>query len=66
FHRLSCNHKGTYVDDCIVEMVTKHRCCLVMTNDRQLRQRVGKIPGVPLVAVGRGKLERERLPGVAV
>ena len=62
WQRLICPHSGTYADDCIVDTVVKSRIYLVGTNDKQLRQRLRKIPGVPLVAVGRGKCSVERLP----
>lgn len=32
------------------------------TNDRGLKQRLRKIPGVPLMSVARGKYVIERLP----
>lgn len=66
WQRLSCSHSGTYADDCIVSTVVQHRIYLVGTNDKQLRQRLRRIPGVPLVAVGRGKYTVERLPGATV
>ncbi|EQB56276.1 hypothetical protein CGLO_03718 [Colletotrichum gloeosporioides Cg-14] len=66
FERLRCSHSGTYADDCIVTTVTKNRCYLVGTNDRALRQKLRKVPGVPLIAVGKGKYSVERLPGLAV
>jgi rRNA-processing protein FCF1 len=43
---------------------TKNRIYLVGTNDGPLRRRLRAIPGVPLVAVGRGKYSVERLPNV--
>ncbi|KAI8287907.1 hypothetical protein K4K60_011795 [Colletotrichum sp. SAR11_57] len=66
FERLRCSHSGTYADDCIVTTVTKNRCYLVGTNDRALRQKLRKVPGVPLIAVGKGKYSVERLPEIAV
>lgn len=48
FERLPCSHKGTYADDCIIQRVTAHRCFLVATNDRALRRRVRRVPGVPV------------------
>jgi U3 small nucleolar RNA-associated protein 24 len=60
--RIKCDHKGTYADDCLVENVTKHRIYLVGTNDRDLKRRIRKIPGVPIVSVARGKYVIERLP----
>lgn len=60
--RLQCDHKGVYADDCIVDRVTKDRIYIVATNDKDLRSRLRKIPGVPLLAVGRGKYSIEKLP----
>nr|OQO22608.1 hypothetical protein B0A51_09877 [Rachicladosporium sp. CCFEE 5018] len=62
FERLKCDHKGTYADDCIVDRVVKQRIYLVATNDRDLKRRVRKVPGVPIVSVARGKYVIERLP----
>ncbi|CAG9977207.1 unnamed protein product [Clonostachys byssicola] len=64
--RLRCSHSGTYADQCIVDTVMQNRCYLVGTDDKELRQRLRKIPGVPLVGVGRGKFHIERLPEIAV
>lgn len=60
--RLSCDHKGTYADDCIVDRVRSHRCYIVATNDRDLKSRLRKIPGVPILHVGNHKYVIERLP----
>lgn len=62
FERLSCDHKGTYVDDCLVNRVTANRCFIVATCDRMLRKRLRGIPGVPLMNVGRKKFVIEQLP----
>lgn len=40
----------------------KDRIYLVATNDRDLKRRIRKIPGVPLISVARGKYVIERLP----
>ena len=61
FKRLSCAHKGTYADDCIVDRVKQHRCYLVGTNDKDLKRRIRKIPGVPLISVGNYKYVVERI-----
>ena len=61
FKRLSCGHKGTYADDCLVDRVKQHRCFLVGTNDKDLKRRCRKIPGVPLVSVGNFKYVVERI-----
>ncbi|KAF2112454.1 rRNA-processing protein-like protein FCF1 [Lophiotrema nucula] len=65
WERLKCDHKGTYADDCLVDRVLKHRIYLVATNDRDLKRRIRKIPGVPIVSVAKGKYVIERLPDVA-
>ncbi|KAG9630262.1 FCF1 small subunit, partial [Aureobasidium melanogenum] len=62
WERLECSHKGTYADDCIVDRVLKHRIHLVATNDRDLKRRLRKIPGVPIINVAKGKYVIERLP----
>lgn len=64
WQRVKCDHPGTFADDCIVRRVQQHRIYLVGTNDRELRQRLRRIPGVPLVAVGKGKYNVERLPEI--
>lgn len=49
--RLPCTHKGTYADDCICERVKQHRCYIVATCDRDLRRRIRKIAGVPIMFI---------------
>ena len=61
FRRLSCCHKGTYADDCIIDRVKQHRCFLVGTNDKDLKRRLRKIPGVPIIYVANHKYAVERL-----
>lgn len=60
WERLQCDHKGTYADDCIVDRVMKQRVYLVATNDRDLKRRIRKVPGVPILSVARGKYVIER------
>ena len=60
--RLTCCHKGTYADDCIVDRVTQHRCYIVGTNDKDLKRRLRKVPGVPILYVQRGKYAVEKMP----
>lgn len=62
FERLACSHSGTYADDCLVQRVTSHRCFVVATCDRELRRRIRKIPGVPLMYIVRRRYAIERLP----
>jgi len=62
FERLPCSHQGTYADDCLVQRVTAHKCYIVATCDRELRRRIRKVPGVPLMYIVKGKYAIERLP----
>ncbi|EDR24062.1 hypothetical protein, conserved [Entamoeba dispar SAW760] len=62
FKRLTCDHKGHYGDDCIVQRVTAHRIYIVCTCDKDLKRRLRKIPGVPLMTVGNHKFDIEKLP----
>jgi len=62
WERLPCDHRGTYADDCIVDRVVKHRIYIVATNDRELKRRIRKIPGIPILSVAKGKYVIERLP----
>ncbi|KAK4349895.1 hypothetical protein RND71_029208 [Anisodus tanguticus] len=62
FERLPCIHKGTYADDCIVERVTQHKCYIVATCDRDLKRRIRKVPGVPIMYITNHKYSIERLP----
>lgn len=62
FERITCLHKGTYADDCIVQRVTQHKCYIVATNDKDLKRRIRKIPGVPIMFVGDHKYTIERMP----
>lgn len=62
FERLPCSHTGTYADDCLVQRVTTNRCFIVATCDRELRRRIRKIPGVPLMYIVRRRYAIERLP----
>lgn len=46
---LKCQHRGTYADDCILQRVKEFRCYVVATSDTNLRQRIKKMPGIPIV-----------------
>eukprot|EP01025_Chloroclados_australasicus_P031680 TRINITY_DN3201_c0_g1_i1.p1 TRINITY_DN3201_c0_g1~~TRINITY_DN3201_c0_g1_i1.p1 ORF type:complete len:194 (-),score=18.27 TRINITY_DN3201_c0_g1_i1:232-813(-) len=60
--KLVCSHKGTYADDCLVERVKQHRCYIVATCDKDLRRRLRKVVGVPIMYVKAHKFSIERLP----
>lgn len=62
FERMPCMHKGTYADDCLVQRVTQHKCYIVATNDKDLKRRIRKIPGVPIMYVSQHKYTIERMP----
>ncbi|KAK4736103.1 hypothetical protein R3W88_010364 [Solanum pinnatisectum] len=66
FERLPCTHKGTYADDCIVERVTQHKCYIVATCDRDLKRRIRKIPGVPIMYITQHKYSIERMPEATI
>ncbi|XP_074279779.1 uncharacterized protein LOC141605051 [Silene latifolia] len=66
FERLPCTHKGTYADDCLVDRVTQHKCYLVATCDRDLKRRIRKIPGVPIMYITSHKYSIERLPEATI
>ena len=54
--------KGTYADDDIVEHARVHRCFIVATCDKDLKRRLRKIPGVPLISIKERKYQVERMP----
>ncbi|KCV71387.1 hypothetical protein, variant [Fonticula alba] len=62
FERIACTHKGTYADDCLVERVTQHPCYIVATCDRDLRRRLRKVPGVPIMYISNHRYSVERMP----
>eukprot|EP01104_Vermistella_antarctica_P013592 TRINITY_DN4140_c0_g1_i1.p1 TRINITY_DN4140_c0_g1~~TRINITY_DN4140_c0_g1_i1.p1 ORF type:complete len:196 (-),score=47.37 TRINITY_DN4140_c0_g1_i1:168-755(-) len=64
FERLACSHKGTYADDCLIQRVTMHKCYIVATCDKDLRKRIRKIPGVPIMYVAQRRYSIERMPDV--
>mmetsp|Transcript_15552 Transcript_15552/g.23165 ORF Transcript_15552/g.23165 Transcript_15552/m.23165 type:complete len:201 (+) Transcript_15552:57-659(+) len=62
FQRLKCSHKGTYADDCIMERIEQHRCYIVATCDKELRRRIRKVPGVPIMYLSNRRYTIERMP----
>jgi len=61
FKRLTCLHKGTYADDCIVDRVKEHWCYIVATMDKDLKRWIWKIPGIPIMSVAGHKYKLERI-----
>jgi len=64
FERLPCDHRGTYADDCIVHRVQQYKCYIVATCDRDLKRRLRKIPGVPIMYIYQRKYSIERFADV--
>eukprot|EP00898_Chlorokybus_atmophyticus_P004057 jgi/Chlat1/4652/Chrsp3S05634 len=64
--RLPCLHKGTYADDCLVQRVQQHKCYIVATCDRDLKRRIRKIPGVPIMYIYQHRYSIERLPEATI
>lgn len=62
FQRLSCSHKGTYADDCIVDRIAAHRIYIVATCDKDLKRRIRKVPGIPIMYISGHRYKVERLP----
>jgi len=61
FERLKCNHKGTYADDCIVDRIKQNRIYIVATCDKDLKRRIRKVPGVPIMFIQSHKFTVERM-----
>ena len=64
FTRLHCVHEGTYADDCLVRRVEQHKCYIVATCDRDLKRRIRKIPGVPIMYITKHQYSIERFADV--
>lgn len=62
FEVLKCSHKGTYADDCIVDRITKHKCYMVGTCDKELKGRIRKVPGIPIVYIKKRQYAVEKMP----
>lgn len=60
--RMPCSHAGTYADDCLVQRCQQHRCFIVATCDKDLKRRIRKIPGVPIMYINSRKYSIERMP----
>jgi len=45
-----------------VQRVMQHNCYIVATCDRDLRRRIRKIPGIPIMYIARRQYTIERMP----
>lgn len=64
FERLKCLHKGIYADDCLCHRVESHNVYIVATCDRDLKRRIRKVPGVPIMFIKGHRYTIERMPDV--
>ncbi len=64
FKRFICDHKGNYADDCLVNICNQHKCFIVATCDRQLKTRLRKIPGTPILSIVNHKYSIERFADI--
>ena len=62
FERLACTHSGTYADDCLLQRCQQHRCYIVATCDKDLKRKIRKVPGVPIMYINSRKYSIERMP----
>eukprot|EP01119_Soliformovum_irregulare_P002755 TRINITY_DN13011_c0_g1_i1.p2 TRINITY_DN13011_c0_g1~~TRINITY_DN13011_c0_g1_i1.p2 ORF type:complete len:199 (+),score=40.24 TRINITY_DN13011_c0_g1_i1:277-873(+) len=62
FERLPCTHKGVYADDCLVQRCQQAKCWIIATGDRDLKRRLRKIPGVPIMYIHSHQFSIERMP----
>jgi U3 small nucleolar RNA-associated protein 24 len=62
FERLPCTHDGTYADDCLLQRCQQHRCYIVATCDKDLKRKIRKVPGVPIMYINSRKYSIERMP----
>jgi U3 small nucleolar RNA-associated protein 24 len=62
FKRFHCDHRGTYADDCLVNIANQHKCYIIATCDKQLKGRIRKLPGVPIMHISAHKYAIERMP----
>ena len=51
-----------YADDCLHQRCQQHRCYIVATCDKDLKRRIRKVPGVPIMYINSRKYSIERMP----
>ncbi|UYV65611.1 FCF1 [Cordylochernes scorpioides] len=49
--RLRCDHKGTYADDCLVNLVNNNKCYIIGTCDKELKRRIRNVEGIPIMSI---------------
>jgi U3 small nucleolar RNA-associated protein 24 len=51
-----------YADDCIHATVAANRVYIVATGDRELKRRLRRLPGVPIMYIVNHRVSVERIP----
>jgi len=49
------------IRSCVV-LLFQHKCYIVATNDKDLKRRIRKIPGVPIMYISQHRFTIERMP----
>lgn len=62
--RWPCQHQGNYADNCLVDLVTRHRVFIVATMDGELKSRIRKVKGVPIMYIHSKRYSIERFADV--
>ena len=53
--------KGCYADEDIMAYIKAHRCYIVATCDKELKRKIRKVPGVPIMYISQHKFTVERM-----
>jgi U3 small nucleolar RNA-associated protein 24 len=53
--------KGHYADEDIMKYIEQHRCYIVATCDKELKRKIRKVPGVPIMYISQHKYTVERM-----
>lgn len=64
WQRLVCDN--TYADDCIVARASAHPIWIVATCDKELKRRIRRVPGIPIMFIKSRKVVIERMPDAYV
>ena len=64
--KLKCQHKGTYADNCILQRIKEFKCYIVATSGTNLKQRIKKVHGVPIVFFKGRRCATERFTGCPI
>lgn len=62
--RWPCQHEGNYADNCIVDRCKQHKIFIVATMDSELKSRIRKVPGTPIMYITNHRYSIERFADV--